>query len=145
MAATIVWMIYIQASWFKTSFSLRQHQFSEQVMQSLAGVVKELDQREVYRQLNNEVIALSFDTIPTIKNPNVNQPAPNIVRDALRDADTANTLVVVSKDSLFYSIKDTNEARLMLDSRSMNREQFHDEIQKRVHQDKTIIVENIIN
>ena len=54
MAATIVWMINIQASWFKTSFSLRQHQFSEQVMKSLDGVVKEIDQREVFRQLNSD-------------------------------------------------------------------------------------------
>ena len=145
MTATIVWMIFIQASWFKTSFSLRQHQFSEQVMQALAGVVKELDQREVFRQLNNEVIALSFDTVPTLQNTNINRPAPEIVGDALRDADTANTLVVLSKDSLFYSLTDTSETRLTMDSRSMNREQFHEEIQKRIHQDKTVIVENIIN
>ncbi len=145
MAATIVWMIFIQASWFKTSFSLRQHQFSEQVMQSLAGVVKELDQREVFRQLNNEIIALSFDTVPTLQNADITRPAPEIMEDAFRDADTVNTLVVLSKDSLFYSIADTSEARLTIDSRSMNREQFHEEIQKRVHQDKTVIVENIIN
>ena len=145
MTATIVWMIFIQASWFKTSFSLRQHQFSEQVMQALTGVVKELDQREVFRQLNNEVIALSFDTVPTLKNTDINRPAPEIVGDALRDADTANTLVVLSKDSLFYSLTDTSETRLTMDSKSMNREQFHEEIQKRIHQDKTVIVENIIN
>ena len=78
MAATIVWMIYIQASWFKTSFSLRQHQFSEQVMQALAGVVKQIDQREVYRQLNNEVIALSFGTIPTFGDADISRPAPEI-------------------------------------------------------------------
>ena len=90
MTATIVWMIFIQASWFKTSFSLRQHQFSEQVMHALDGVVKQLDQREVFRQLNNEVIALSFDTVPTLQNTNINRPAPEIVGDALRDADTAN-------------------------------------------------------
>ena len=145
MTATIVWMINIQASWFKTSFSLRQHQFSEQVMKSLDGVVKEIDQREVFRQLNNEVIALSFDTVPTLQNSNINRPAPEIVGDALRDADTANTLVVLSKDSLFYSLTDPSEDRLTMDSPSMNREQLHEEIQKRVHQDKTVIVENIIN
>lgn len=146
MTATIVWMIFIQASWFKTSFSLRQHQFSEQVMHALDGVVKQLDQREVFRQLNNEVIALSFDTVPTLKNPNLIQPAPELVADAIRDADTANTLFVVSKDSLFYSITDTSDRRrLTMDYRSMNRAQIHEEIQKRIHQDKTIIVENIIN
>lgn len=145
MGATILWMTYIQASWFKTSFSLRQHQFSEQVMQSLGGVVKQLDQREVFQQLNNEVIALSFDTVPTFQHVNPHQPAPKIVKDALQNLDTSNKLVVLSKDSMFYSLTDTSSTKLIYDNPIMNRQQIHEEISKRIHKEKTVLVENLIH
>lgn len=145
MTGTMVWMISIQASWFRTSFSLRQHQFSAQVMTSLNNVVEKLEEREVVFHFNNEVIALSFDSIPVASNINLNQPGPKIVHDMLHDSTQHSKLVVVNKDSVLDILSDSCDGKLALDNKKMNREEFQEEIQRRVHREKTVFVENLVN
>ena len=65
MFGTMCWLIGIQSSWFKSAYMLRQEHFSEQVMHSLGAVVSELEKQEVVLQLSNEVIAVSFDSVPS--------------------------------------------------------------------------------
>ncbi len=144
MTGTMVWMVFIQFSWFKTSFGLRQEQFSQQVMTSLSGVVNALEEREVVMHLNNEVIALSFDSVPAFDKANMRQPGHKIVQKSLHDHPD-NTLMVVSRDSMYYPISDTVDGRFLFDQQSMTREQFQEEVQRRLQREKTIFVENLVN
>ncbi len=145
MVATVVWMISIQASWIRTSFTMRQHEFSEKVMQSLSGVVEELERREVIEQLSNEVLALNFDTAAPARHLDVTLPAPEIVRNIVKDADSTHTLVVMAKDSLFYPVADPQGGPMKADTDSMDLRQLREEVQRRVHTEKTVFVEKILN
>lgn len=147
MTGTMVWLIIIQASWFKTAFGLRQQQFSEQVMKSLSGVVQKLEEREAVMQLSNEVIAVSFDSIPAFsKNVDIRQSGHVIVDSLLSDTSLSKeTIVAVGKDSLYYALSDTSDGTFLFDAQSMNVEQFQETIRQRVHHDKTVFVENLVN
>ncbi len=156
MTGTVVWMIIIQASWFKTSFELRQEQFSEQVMKTLNDVVKQLDEREVMMHISNDIIALSFDSIPPFGNtprPQTSDTAggassqrPDLVGRILADSNRSSTLMVRNNDSLFYQILGRgHDGRIKFDQNSMNREQFQNEVSKRVKIDKTVFVEKVVN
>ncbi|MCR5454907.1 MAG: HAMP domain-containing histidine kinase [Bacteroidales bacterium] len=144
MGATIAWMITIQASWFETSYSLRKHQFSEQVMHALTGVVNEIDQREVIDQLNKEVFSLSFDSVSALEGINLHQTAPKILNEAFKKKDD-NKLIIVSEDSVFYSITDSSDLRLTRDLHSMNLRQMREEVGKRVTKNRTVLVEKIVH
>lgn len=142
----MVWMIFIQTSWFRTSFELRQGQFSEQVTRSLNGVVKTLEEREVVMHITREVTALSFDSVPAFEGKHVSRPGHELVDEALKDKSRKeNTMLVVNKDSVIYHITDTTRGRILYDQPSMKQEEFRDQVQKRVHLDKTVFVENLVN
>jgi len=157
MTGTVVWMIIIQASWFKTSFKLRQEQFEEQVMKTLNDVVKQLDEREVMMHISNDIVALSFDSIPQFdklpepKGPDTLRgkmppPPPEIVGHILDDSTRSTTLMVKNNDSLFYQIQGrANDGRIQFDENSMNREEFQNEVSKRIKLDKTVFVEKVVN
>ena len=149
MFGTIVWLIVIQYSWFRTALSLRQQQFSQQVMHSLSGVVTKLEEREAVMQLRNEVITVSFDSIPSFYNSDVDisQGGHVLVDSMLNDSaqKKSETIVAVSKDSLYYTLSDTSSGTFLFDSQSMDLEEFQEKIRERVHRDKTVFVENLVN
>lgn len=146
MTGTMVWMIFIQTSWFRTSFELRQGQFSEQVTRSLNGVVTTLEEREVVMHITREVTALSFDSIPAFDGKLVSRPGHELVDETLRDkSKNSSTMVVVNKDSIVYTITDSTRGRYLYDQPSMKPDQFRDEVSRRVHHDKSVFVENLVN
>ena len=58
----MVWLIVIQVSWFKEALNVRHQQFSQCVNRSLYRVVQKLEENEVVSHIQNEVIAVNFDS-----------------------------------------------------------------------------------
>lgn len=144
MTGTVVWMIIIQASWFRTSFALRQEQFSLQVMRSLSGVVEALDEQEMVMHITNEFFTVATDSLPNLDPTNLTQTKQKTIDMVL--SDTANTLMVHAKDSLYIPLRDTLGGRPSFDrTSSLDGEQLQMEIRKRVQQNKTVFVEKVVN
>ncbi|MBR6278987.1 MAG: HAMP domain-containing histidine kinase [Bacteroidales bacterium] len=146
MFGTMCWLIGIQSSWFKSAYMLRQEHFSEQVMHSLGAVVSELEKQEVVLQLSNEVIAVSFDSVPSFSDDvELDRNSHVLVDSLLKDSTKKETIVAVPKDSLFYAVTDSTDRTFYFDAQCMNLHEFQDKIRQRVHRNKTIFVENLVN
>jgi hypothetical protein len=68
-----------------------------------------------------------------------------LVDSLLKDSTKKETIVAVPKDSLFYAVTDSTDRTFYFDAQCMNLHEFQDKIRQRVHRNKTIFVENLVN
>ncbi len=145
MTVTMVWLIYMQMTWFKTALTVKQQEFSSAVNNSLYTLAQKLEEREVVAHLNNEVIALNFDSvhIPPVT-PNLNRPGHEIADSMIHDSAHKDRIMVISRDSAFYMLTDTTSEEFYFDTPMMDKNSFQKEIASRI-KNKTVFVENLVN
>ena len=143
MTFTMVWLIYIQVSWFKEALRMRKQQFSAAVNRSLYGVVQKLEESEVVTHLQNEVIAVNFDSTSMGKPvPNINVHGRRLVDSMLRDT-ADGKILVLSQDSATVSIIQSGGQRIPMEQ-TIDRDEFQERVMARIH-NKTVFVENLVN
>lgn len=143
MTFTMVWLIYIQVSWFKEALKMRKQQFSASVNRSLYGVVQKLEESEVVTHLKNEVIAVNFDSASVGKPvPNINVHGRRLVDSMLRDT-SEGKILVLSSDSATVSILQSGDHKIPTEQ-TIDREEFQEQVMARIH-NKTVFVENLVN
>lgn len=145
MTITMIWLVYLQTSWFRNALTVKQREFSSSVNNSLYLLVKKLEQREVVAHLSNEVIALNFDSVPPVPaNPRLNRPGHEIVDSMIHDTMHKDRIMVISRDTSLYMITDSTSDEFFLDSPVLDKTAFQKEINSRI-KNKTVFVENLVN
>jgi signal transduction histidine kinase len=145
MFLAICWLVNIQASDVNTLLSLRKQQFTKQVMQSLSGVVSDLERREVVDQVSNDVIAVSFDTAASVSHHILLDGSGFVIVDSLRKDTASGTVFSKGGDSLYYPVTGNYDKPFSIDYRSNGKERIQDQIIKNIQRNKTVFVENIVN
>ena len=143
MTFTMVWLIYIQVSWFKEALRMRKQQFSAAVNRSLYCVVQKLEESEVVTHLKNEVVAVNFDSSSVGKPvPNINVHGRRLIDSMLRDT-AGGKILVLSQDSSTVSILQSGGQHLPIEQ-TVDRDEFQERVMARIH-NKTVFVENLVN
>ena len=103
MTFTMVWLIVIQVSWFNEALMVRHQQFSQAVNRSLYRVMQKLEESEVVSHIQNEVIAVNFDSASVGKAvPNLNRPGKMIADSMLRDTMGGKIVVPYDKGTSLF-------------------------------------------
>lgn len=143
MTFTMVWLIVIQVSWFNEALMVRHQQFSQAVNRSLYRVMQKLEESEVVSHIQNEVIAVNFDSASVGKAvPNLNRPGKMIADSMLRDT-MGGKIVVLSRDSASMSIIQAGQQPFPMEQ-TVAREEFQEKVKAKIH-NKTVFVENLVN
>ena len=146
MFLAICWLVNIQSSDIKTLLSLRQQQFSKQVMQSLTGVVKELERREVVNQVSNDVVAVSFDTASSVSHHIVLKNNGFVIVDSVQKDTSKGAILSKGSDSLYYPVTGNGSGKpFSFDCTTADKGKIQDQLIKNIQHNKTVFVENIVN
>jgi two-component system phosphate regulon sensor histidine kinase PhoR len=146
MFLAICWLVNIQSSDIKTLLSLRQHQFSKQVMQSLTGVVSELERREVVNQVSNDVVAVSFDTASSVSHHIVLKNNGFVIVDSVQKDTSKGAILSKGSDSLYYPVTGNGSGKpFSFDCTTADKGKIQDQLIKNIQHNKTVFVENIVN
>ena len=139
----MVWLIVIQVSWFKEALTVRHQQFSQCVNRSLYRVVQKLEENEVVSHIQNEVIAVNFDSSSLGKPvPQLDRPGRVIADSMMRDT-VGGKIVVLSRDSASMSILQAGQTPFPMEQ-TVAREEFQERVKAKIH-NKTVFVENLVN
>ena len=102
MFFAICWLVRIQSSDIETLMTLRKQQFAKQVMQSLKGVVDDLERREVVDQVSNDIIAVSVDTVSWVSHHVLPKGNGIVIIDTVKNTTGQGAILSKGADSLYY-------------------------------------------
>jgi len=143
MFFAICWLVRIQSSDIETLMTLRKQQFAKQVMQSLKGVVDDLERREVVDQVSNDIIAVSVDTVSWVSHHVLPKGNGIVIIDTVKNTTGQGAILSKGADSLYYPT--ISGQSFSFDCSNPSKECIQDKIIKNIEHDKTVFVENIVN
>lgn len=142
MTITMIWLIIVQMSWINNAIKVKEQQFNQSVNKALFQVVSKLEQREIVMQITNDVVSLSFDSLPNSK-PELHGKGKKLI-DSFIKSKGDTELLFVTDDSLLYRINSDSEATDLAKIDPIDKEEFKANIINKIA-NKTVFVENLVN
>lgn len=138
MAATMIWLIIVQARWIENALIVKDQEFARTVNKALYEIVQEIEERETVMQITNETFTFKSDSSNL---PNIDY----FIDPATQENDSleANDFFVLGKDSAIYKVSD-NPAQQVKLTGSFDQVELRKSLNKKLKA-KTVFFENVIN